>query len=1335
MKKLGITLLLFVHLAFAHGADSFLEFREMSPKGGFTFGSIHQITEDAYGFIWFGSHHGLFRYNTQTIDKFVHSASDVHSLPSNYISSITKDDKGTLWFATDNGICYFNQAKENFERCTFYDSDHGRLPNAVTQLIASQNQRLWVLSDRKLYHANCHNFSLERANLPPHDNLVSFIYVDKNQRLWAKSTSGMVYWADAPYTSFREFGTVTNQPIQTMLFTNHRLWIGYESSGAECYDIYGSLMAHYGRNKPDGYDIKSDRVRKIFEDLDGRIWLATYNGIAVLDKGKPQLYNDKNTRGLIHPSIYDIFMDSKKGIWVGTWSGTLSYANPYDNTFSHLNTQNGLSNNVVSAIAERQGIVWIGTEGGGLNSFNPTSKTVVKHTLNPLLNDEQNVKAIEVDTQHALWVGTFNDGLWVIRQFRDAQTPVSPIKVMQGGFYAVKKQGNYVWAASYYMGLFKIDVRNLEFENFRSNANVPHTLGNDQLRSLCVDSQGGIWIGTQNGLGYRKNADGKFVHYLPSPSDTNSVAGKQIYHIFEDSHQNVWVSTSSGLSRFNRTQGNFTSFGATNGIAGYEIYGTVQDGRSNLWVISDDGISQLNLKNFTWRQFNAADGLHGNQFNPGAVYRAASGIIYFGGPSGLTYFNPDRIKTNSIAPTPIVVGISINNQLQVPSDSLSVLQTSSLTLKDLKLKHDQNSVTFHFVANNYLSPQKNMFSYRLVNYDDKWINATHNLSATYTKIPPGKYTFQLRAGNNDGVWNTVPNEIEVTVLPPWWKSWWAYIVYSCALAAVIYFIQRERLIKQKLLNDVFMEKLKSQSEKELDDAKLTFFTNISHEIKTPLSLILSPLGMIMQKRKDDAELVDSLGTIQRNANRLKHLLHQVIDIRRIDAGKLDFHPVNASVTQRLHDLIACFSIEAREREIDFQYLSEFDKFEACIDPDKFDKIVFNLLSNAFKFVPDHGEVIASLSQNNINQSFTLGSHIEGTYMEISVSNSGSYVPLTEHAHIFERFVQGKEGHQHGTGIGLHMVREYVALHHGQIQVQSSETTGTCFTVRLPISANATPTLVKPTTQLPQPEETGTAPRLKILETDGKRKLILVVEDNPELRSFLRKSLSRTYTVITAPNGQKGIEQAIDINPDLIVSDVMMPVMDGLELCRRIKQDENTSHIPVVLLTALSSETHQIEGLLTGADAYVAKPFSESLLHSQIHTILLNRQKLKERFLDPDSQVSEGDAVDHDAAFISKAIGIVEEHLLNPNFSVETLAEQLRISRTSLHRKLKVHTDQSATEFIRFVRLKKALKMLKSGNYTIDEISYNVGFNTPSYFSQSFKKQFGKSPKEYLGMKD
>lgn len=1336
VKKLGAILFVIFHTLNGYSDHQTLEFRKVSPKGGLTFGSIHQITEDAHGFLWFGSHHGLFRYDTETIQKFVHIPNNSKSIPSNYITSITKDPKGSLWFASNNGICYYNEPRENFERCTFYNSNKESLPNNILQIISNDSNSLWILSDRKLAVANTATRTFKWVDVYPDDHLVSYIYLDDNKRLWVKSTKGMVYWSDAPYAIFNQFGEILDQPVQTMLFSKNRLWIGYESYGAECYDIYGTLIGSYGTGRSKEFDIKSNRVRKITEDQEGRIWFGTYNGIAILDQGQITFHTKKNTRGLMHTSIYDIFTDSKKGIWISTWSGTISYANPYDNTFEHIHTDLGLSNNVVSSIAEINGLVWIGTEGGGLNSYNPHTNQFIKHTLNPNLNDDQNIKTLEIDNNNALWVGTFNDGLWVIRSFDKNGHPHKPEKVLQGGFYHLKKEGDFIWAASYFMGLYKIDTETYEYENFRGDADSPNTVHTNHLRTLLIDSNGGLWVGTQIGLNYRKNPDGEFVRFLPNPMDSLSLGGSQIYSIFEDSQKRIWIGTSYGLSRFNAQSNTFTNFTPNEGIPGYEIYGITEDRKNHLWISTDKGIAEFDPQKMTYRNFTEADGLQGNQFNPGSVYHSALGKAYFGGPNGLTIFNPDHIKVNTIAPKAKVVEILINNQLQIPSNTQSIVSESILTVDQFHLEHDQNSITFHFVANNYLSPQKNKFSYRLLNYDDNWIDAGSHKSATYTKIPPGHYIFQVKAANNDGIWNLEPAEIAFTIGSPWWQRWYSYLVYLLMAVSLTYYIQRERLIKQRLLHDVYLEKINSQSEKELNNSKLTFFTNISHEIKTPLSLILSPLDFILNKRNDDQELVDVLKTIKRNANRLKHLLHQVIDIRRIDADKLDFAPGMYNLIDIIHEINSCFSLEATEREIDFQFETEFDAFTTSIDPDKFDKIIFNLLTNAFKFVPDQGEVNVLMVKSHEEKPFLIGCPIDGDYIEIRIFNSNSYIPEDEFKAVFERFYQGKGNKKRGTGIGLHMVKEYVLLHNGQIDLSSDQNKGTCFTIRFPLNLHNLSSIKTENPKIAPEKLTNTknASNTSQQLQDGNRALILIIEDNTELRIFLRKSLSNNYAVATASNGKRGYEQALELNPDLIISDVMMPEMNGLELCLRIKEDVNTSHIPVILLTALSAEEHQIEGYRKGADAYIAKPFSEKLLCSQIENLLLNRQKLKERLLDPESTLTDGELRNNDLKLITRAISIVEEHFLDTNFTVEILAEKLHMSRTSLHRKLRAHTDQSATEFIRFVRLKKALKMLKSGNYSIDEVSYIVGFNTPSYFSQSFKKQFGKSPKEYLGQK-
>lgn len=1331
VKKGAVLFFLMLICCVAQGESLSLEFRQVSPKGGFTFGSVYQITEDAHGFIWFGSHQGLFRYDTESFEKFVHVPTDSTSIPSNYVTSISKDQNQKLWISTDRGICFYNEQKANFERCHFYNGEGQELRSNILNLLSVSTEKLFILCDRNLsrtlYVANPETHRFDSVEVAPNDNFVHFIHKDTNNRLWLQSSMGNIYWSDSPYATFHFFGQASEKTIISMLYSHDKLWIGYEWEGVECYGNSGTLIAKYGIGNANGqYDIRSNRVRKIYEDGEGRIWFGTYNGIVVLEEGQFRFFNMKNTPGLLHSSIFDIFTDRNGGIWVGTWAGTLSYSNPYDNLFEYVSTDDGLSDNVVSSVAELNGKLWIGTERGGLNAYDIQTGKITKYLLNRSFADEQNIKSLLVDSNKALWVGTFNDGLWVIRDFDSNGNPLNPKKVLQGGFYDLEEDGSQILAATYFHGLYKIDGRTFESANYEGNTEDSLTVSSSQLRNLLLDSKGNLWIGSQEGLNLKRKNSDVFVRFFSNSADTTSLSGNQVYCIFEDHAQQVWIGTSSGLSRYNEQKNNFRNFSPQNGLSGYEIYGITEDSKGRLWLSTDNGVTEFDTQNGSSRSFDIADGLQGNQFNPGAVFRSSNGQIYFGGPNGLTIFNPDHIKINVVPPTPSVISVAINNQLQRPGDSTSILQESILSANNFILNYDQNSLTFRFVANNYLSPKKNNFCYRLLNYDDKWIYIGTKKSATYTKIPPGNYVFQVKASNNDGIWNEVPTEISFKIMAPWWKRWYAYSIYLIFVMGLAAFVQREIMIRQKLKNEILLEKIRSSSEQELIQSKLVFFTNISHEIKTPLSLILSPLDYIMERRQSDRELVDSLKTIQRNGNRLKYLLHQIIDIRRMEAGKIQFAPMQHNVVDILREVYGCFLIEAQERNIDFKILSPFDTLMALIDPDKFDKIVFNLLTNAFKFVPDNGTVTVTITVGSAEKNSIVGDSIADKYFELAVFNSGSFIPKDEFLSIFDRFYQGKENKKRGTGIGLHMVREYTLLHHGQINVTSDKEKGTNFEVRIPVS------------DAPEIVIEGNSP-MQILQSDtlsgtslGKhddlnRNMILIVEDNAELRAFLKKTLQNWYSVITASNGKMGLEQAIELNPNLIISDVMMPEMDGFELCRRIKGEVSTSHIPVILLTALAGEDSQIEGYRIGADAYIAKPFSEKLLHSQIDALLETRQKLKEKFLDPENS---NDSENSDS-IVARAVAIVEDHLLDQNFSVEVLADELKISRATLHRKLKSLTDQSSTEFIRFVRLKKAMRMLKSGNYTIDEISYAVGFNSPSYFSQSFKRQFGKMPKEYL----
>ncbi len=1327
VKKYILLLIVLLNVLNIFGSDISLEFREISPPGGFTFGSINQIIEDSHGFIWFSSQHGLFRYNTASIRKFIHISNDTNSILSNEINFMSKDVFGTLWFATNNGLCFYNEDKEIFTSPVLTNEDGDTLNGIINQVVSTADTQVFVLSNNFLFRKNNHNYIIDTVNIHENDNRPTFIYCDNNQRIWMKTTEGTVYWAEAPYRDFHHFGSILNRRVLTMLYAQQKFWVGYEWEGADCYDSTGNLLAHYGDEGEN--NIGSSRVRKIVEDKQGNIRFATYNGIAILRKDSILHFDSNNTPGISHSSVYDIFTDSKGGTWISTWSGKLAYSNPYDNLFTQISSKQGLSNNVVSSFAQSGNLIWIGTEGGGLNVYNLQTKTLNSVAIN---HNNLNVKSLDVDNEGNLWVGTFNSGLWRLSAFTDQGIPAREEKVVDGGFYSLVVDDSMLYAGSYFLGLYIINTQTNKTVNLRFNSNDPASLSSNQIRALFVDREKNLWVGTQNGLNLMCWQDRTFKRFISEKSDSTSLSSDQVYSINEDSNGQIWIGTSSGLNRLNTKDRTITCFTPNQGLAGYEIYGIAEDARNNLWLTTDNGITQFNYKTLKCRNFYESDGLQGNQFNPGAVFEAKNGDLYFGGPNGANSINPVQIQVNPVKPDVVFTGIQINNQTEKPGSPGATLSQSVLTLDHLDLKYNQNSINFEFVATNFLNPKKNQFKYRLLNYNDEWINTGTQHRVTFTKIPPGTYILQVLAANNDGIWNTVPKAITIRINYPWWQSWYAYSVYILLVISLVFLIQREIYIRQRLKHEVMLEKVKSNSEKELNQNKLQFFTNISHEIKTPLSLILYPLDYLIQHYRNDNELTEYLQTIRRNGKRLRNIISQVIDIRRIDAQKLSFKPIMTDIVPILHEIMDCFILEAREKNIRLTSQIAFDKLEATVDPFKFDNMIFNLLTNAIKFTPPEGEIKVLGRAGTGKSEILFGNRIDGNYLEISVFNSGSFIPEPQFNSIFERFIQSKDNTKEGTGIGLHMVAEYLKLHKGNLNLISDNERGTTFILRIPITDKELQTATKELVEEVVVKAEGPSSEFKNPdESDSKKKLILVVDDNAELRSFLKKSLSNNYAVITASDGEHGLHAAFEFNPDLIVSDVMMPVMDGFEMCQAVKNDENTNHIPVILLTALSEDEQKIRGFQKGADAYIAKPFSEELLLTQIKNLLQSRQKLKEAFLSPSGNIHELIHGDSDFTFVERASQIVESNLLDQNFSVEMLAEKMKISRTSLHRKIKAHTDQSASEFIRFVRLKKALKMLKTGDQSIDEISFAVGFNSASYFSSCFKKQFGKSPKEYL----
>jgi signal transduction histidine kinase/ligand-binding sensor domain-containing protein/DNA-binding response OmpR family regulator len=1321
-------------------------FRRISPLGGFTYGAINSIAEDVNGFIWFGTVRGLYRYNTVEVQKFVNDPKDSTTIPNNSIRSIFCDSSGTLWIGTTNGLCVYDNKHDKFVSINFKDNSGDLLGNNIREIFQGEGQNIYFLSNSMLGKLNkaTNQFVKIALNQSPRENFVSAVS-DLKGKIYIGGTHGTIWLYDSENKQSRIFCNHRAEQIRKIFLDDSTLWIAYDWSGLDHLGFKGDLIAHYGSNPDDKNKINHNRVRDIYKDESDRIWIATYKGISLIDHGKIINMLPKEISGLPYNSVYKIFRDSKNGIWMGTWSGGLAYRSNFDNRFIHFRKEQSdseLDDEFVSSFAEKtDGTVLIGTEFGNLNRLDRESGKMINIPLKTENEKKiENIKSLLFDKKaETLWVGTFLDGLWSQQKNETFLRRLNKFDNSRTSIYVLTQSDSGIWIGSYGKGLYHYNTISGEMKNFITNANDTNSISNNQIRAILTDKNGSLWIGTRNGLNNLNPKTGQFKRYDYQPNAKNCISNDEILSLFQDNAGNVWIGTSGGINKYNQKTNLFETFRIKNGLIGDDIYGIQEDKNGKIWISTENGISSIHPEQSNFRNYYREDELKGNQYNPGAVFLTSKGEILFGNTKGFTLFAPEQMKTNPFAPNAIITSLSINNLPVDVHTAGSPLKNTIQTESVVKLSYHQNSLTFNFVANNFLLPNKNQFKYRLVNYDNHWIDAGNQNDATYTKIPAGNYVFEVVACNNDNLWNEKPAQLKIIISPPLWFSWYAYLIYFIISSLIVYFIRKEVLERQRYKKQLLLERLVHDSEAEVHKMKLRFFTNISHEFRTPLTLISSPLNMLLAKFNFEPIVREHLLTIQRNSNRLLRLINQLIDIARLEFGKSVFHPRNADLIALCFDVIDCFEMEAKDKNIQLSFNSVVEKINIKIDPEKVDKILFNILSNAMKFTPKGGKigivVYTTHSTEPYDESFVIGEAINGEIICIEFSDSGPGIASDDLLLIFERFGQGENHQSSGTGIGLHMAIEFTRMHKGNIRVKSRIGSGSVFTICLPLTEGTD--RVKEEAELPNPNIQLNMPEVTKEKSDvhsvkDKVITVLIIEDNYELRIYLKNLLSMDYRVVNSPNGKQGLETALTIIPDLVITDVMMPQMDGFEVCRLLKEDIRTSHIPVILLTALNEAEKQIGGLKTGADAYLTKPFDENILLAQVENLLRSRAKLREIFAVSDTDWANGmELLSSDRMLIDKATLIVEQHLTDKSFVVEHLASHLGISASSMYRKLKVLTNQSPTEFVRYIRLKKTISLMDEGHTNLEDIGYATGFNSPSYFTYCFRKQFGKTPTDYL----
>ncbi|HTL08187.1 MAG TPA: ATP-binding protein, partial [Chitinophagaceae bacterium] len=887
--------------------------------------------------------------------------------------------------------------------------------------------------------------------------------------------------------------------------------------------------------------------------------------------------------------------------------------------------------------------------------------------------------------------------------------------------------------------LTRLDRNKNSFYHYKAYS--PNSVHAFYISELMEDREGNIWVGSSNGIDVLDKKTGRFTYYSNFTNDPHGLSNNSILSLLQDSRGRIWVGTTDGLNIFNKEDQSFTSFRTENGLPGNTILTIAEDNQQRLWVSTYNGISciQVNEKSgsaggisISCKNYDEKDGLQGIAFNENAALKTQDGHIVVGGPGGFNIFDPSTINQDKSIPSvvltdlqlfnkSIAVGEKVNGRVLLPR---AITETNAITLQ-----YNEDVLAIGFAALNFLNPEKNKYAYKLEGFDKGWITSDGKLrKATYTNLDPGSYTFRVKAANSDGVWNDQALALAITILPPFWKTPVAYALYGLVLIGILWFARRLILQRARMRFAIEQQQQEAQRMHELDMLKIRFFTNVSHEFRTPLSLILTPLDKIIRQAEDPAQR-KQFQLIHRNARRLLNLVNQLLDFRKMEVQELRLNAVQGDIIKFCRGISYSFTDIAEKKNIQFSFYATVESLLMSFDHDKLERILFNLLSNAFKFTNESGKVAVQLQM-----------HMEDNkqLLAIKVIDTGIGIPLAKQEKIFERFFQndipGSLVNQ-GSGIGLSITKEFVKLHNGDLQVSSEPGKGSCFTVLLPV-------IEMPVLQdapLPADEDAANdrwvpVPAEEKSGTARKQRLLLV-EDNEDFLFYLKDNLREHFSIVDAVNGKEGWQKALGEHPDLVVADISMPEMNGIDLCRKIKHDARTAHIPVILLTAFAGDEQQLKGLETGASDYMTKPFNFEILLSRVRNILDEQARLKKTFQKQvDVQPADISVVSSDEQFIYQVMAVLEKNISNADFSVEEMSRSLFMSRVTLYKKLLAITGKTPIEFIRSFRLKRAAQLLEKSQLTIAEVAYEVGFNSPKSFSKYFKMEFNTPPSGYMADK-
>lgn len=1352
-------------------------------------GKIKDMNLDSKNRIWIRTYHDLYHCYDQESESFlpIYSDKDVAGIKH---STFYEDRAGRIWLYGSNAGCMkisIDRKKINNDNFTHNSGDNSLPSNNVNDILEDSKANLWILTDQGLVLEESKPGGNEKFRKISNGNFIKSFELDG--KVFFLTRSGNVYSYDNQTNKLIIKGQGKYNIFKSIAFNRHSFLMSDGRQGLILFDIRNNQY----RNIECPFNKHPNRSILLSDDKEGGIWVSNHTGkvwrISTDNLTIKELeLIPSNVIQLIDEERYQYQSDRKGNIWITTYGNGLFEYNLKTGNISHFvykKERNELTTNyLLSLLADKNGNIWVGSENMGINKFSFTNSNVRHIYLDPsettrngnivrsfmedhkgnfwvssrdgslylydrnfenrksIFQNSYNVFSMLEDKDNNVWMGCKGNGLLMLPggQTKDMKQYISPNDPDNRIFSVVQDKKDRIWVASLGGGVRYLEDKGKSngFRNF-----INETIWLQNARYLFCDSHGDLWAATNNNI-VRFNPDSiiadpnQYKEYFFDPDDSRTISNIEIRYIFEDSKHHIWFATSGyGISKFigEREDGNglFETYSNPQGIASDNIMSMQEDSYGNLWVSSESGIHKFNPGNNTFQYFRFSNDFSSNVFTETASLECKDGRLVFGSQNGFYIFQPkDMQEMNNKNAKVFLTSLNIYDQDASIGKPRSPLSESITSAREIILRPDDQVFHIDFSTLNFADLRSEQFMYRLENFENRWNVCTAENRATYRNVPPGTYTFIVKAIDSDGTWRSEGTSITIKILPPFWKSNIAYIFYFILFILAAYFAYRIIFKFYQLNQSVTMER-------QLSDYKLRFFTNISHEFRTPLTLISGSVETLTSLKNNMSEsLVKVVDDIDKNTRHLMRLIEQLLEFRKLQNNKQSLHLQRTDAVPFLEEIFKSFVNVAEKTNIDYQFVSSQQVIPVYMDKNKVDKIIFNLLSNAFKFTPRGGKIILSVGVND-------NSHM----LVVKVSDTGIGIPEEKKDLLFSRFMQINFS-ESGTGIGLSLVKEFTALHKGNVGYSENEGGGSVFKFELSLDKTVyskeefinEEEMVQISEFIEENPQEPLLDLVPIIPVEGKKFKLLVIDDNNDIREFLHNKLNPYFEVLVAEDGDKGMQMSMEEDPDLIICDVMMPGMNGFELTRSLKDNFETCHIPVILLTAYQTDDHHSEGIEAGADAYITKPFSLKFLMLQINKLLEKREKLHKHYMlsspamdaeyeDESNLILNEGLLEKDVQFLKEAEDILEKNYSNAEFTVDDFANMMNTGRTLFFKKIKSLTGKTPNELIRVRKMQKAAELLRTYKYNVSEVSYMVGINDPFYFSKCFKAEFGCSPSKYL----